>query len=150
MSRFHKGLIMWDRGDKFLVSRNFWNVEFECPCGACEVQVIAAELVERLQVIRDAMDEPIRITSGYRCPAYQEMLRKSGHETATGKSTHEEGRAADLVVAGEKSRFKYFTELLFKAIGDGNSWVHVDLRRDKTRRWAYQAAAKAADRGKTN
>jgi uncharacterized protein YcbK (DUF882 family) len=103
-----------------------------------------------LQVLRDAVGSPIKVTSGYRCAVYQRMLKERGYETAAGPSTHEEGRAADIVVTGDKARFKWFLEMLFKAIGDGGDWVHVDLRREKVRRWGYRQNAAQADPGKTS
>lgn len=148
MALHKNGVIYFRRGENPQLSRNFTGREFECPCGLCEIQRVSSELVERLQVIRDAVDAPIIVTSGYRCKEYQELLRKRGYETATGTSTHELGQAADIVIAGTKSRFVWYAEMLFKAIGDGGNWMHVDLRRDKVRRWGYQATEGQEDLGK--
>src|SRR5690606_20829631 len=135
MALHKNGVIYFKRGENPQLSRNFTGREFECPCGLCEIQRVSSELVERLQVIRDAVDAPIIVTSGYRCKEYQELLRKRGYETAMRTPTHELRQAADIVNAGTKSRFVWYAEMLFIAIGDGGNWMLVDLRRYKVRRW---------------
>ncbi len=144
-------MILWHRGDpKFQLSENFLSTEFQCKCGVCEVQMISSELVSKLQILRDKIGTPIKITSGYRCADYQKLLKSQGLETAAKKSMHEQGKAADMVVPADKTRFMWFVEMLFKSIGDGGNWIHVDLRKDKTRRWGYQSRGGQDARGTTN
>src|SRR5690606_32417011 len=98
MPRFHQGLIFWHREDKaFKLSENFLSTEFQCKCGMCEVQMISSELVSKLQILRDKIGQPIKVTSGFRCKEYQTHLRESGYETANKRSSHERGEAADIV-----------------------------------------------------
>lgn len=120
------------------LSKSFNSGEFED--GISEYVLIDKRLVDRLQKLRDHLICPIKITSAYRSPAKQEQLRKQGYETANGISTHEVGCAVDLWTGkhtGEQlERAARFVG--FKSVGVGTSWVHVDIRDDKERRWEYQ------------
>lgn len=59
-------IITFQRGDKTALTKNFTKSEFECPCG-CGQQSVDTELAEKFQLIRDKVDRPLKITSGYRC-----------------------------------------------------------------------------------
>ncbi|MEW6048491.1 MAG: phosphodiester glycosidase family protein, partial [Bacillota bacterium] len=55
---------------KFLDAPNFSVTEFRCPCcGMVRVSVGFLKLVTLLQKLRDRIQSPVYITSGYRCPA---------------------------------------------------------------------------------
>ena len=106
------------------------------------MQKIAVPLVQKLAKIRTKMKKPLKVTNGYRCAAYQEDLRKRGYETSVGPSQHELGRAADIVCPGatayDFAAMLSYCEEEFKSIGEGLSFLHVDLRDDKPkRRWYY-------------
>lgn len=119
------------------MSPNFRATEFDCPCGQCTETQIDEDLVSKLQQLRDTAGS-IKINSGYRCANYQEELRKRGYETAKGVSQHELGKAADICIAGLTGpQMEEKAKELFKAIGVGRYFVHVDLRDDKERRWTY-------------
>lgn len=93
------------------------------------------ELVEKvLDPLRAAYGQPIKVSSGYRCPALNKAAR--GAET----SVHKIGYAADLQVGGSLSKFRDFTvdwlrktgtrfdQLLLE--GDartGEKWIHIGL-----------------------
>ena len=90
-----------------------------------------------LQPLRDAINEPIEITSGYRCKRLNDMV--NGFKT----SDHLTGKAADitLVVAGHnisKPLFNMIIELNlpFKQLIDEQnySWVHVSYDKDNIKR----------------
>lgn len=83
-----------------------------------------------------AYQSPIVITSGFRCKAHQEDLRQSGLETAVGTSSHERGIAADVTCLHLDTLLQ-LADPLFPAMGVAKSFVHVDLRKDKRRRWKY-------------
>ena len=79
------------------ITRNFQLEEFASKDGACfplEVIDNIKLLAENLQVIREEVDKPMSITSGYRSPAHN---RKVGGAT---NSYHVRGMAADLRVSG--------------------------------------------------
>jgi uncharacterized protein YcbK (DUF882 family) len=81
---------------------------------------------------------PLRITSAFRCKEHQASLRKSGILTAVGTSTHELGDAADILAIGKPIDVVLAeAPKHFKAIGIAKTFIHVDLRDDKERRWPY-------------
>lgn len=121
------------------LSDHFISDEFDCPCDKCVLTLIDLALVERLEQVRTLLSAPIRINSGYRCAGYQADLRARGYETASGISQHELGRAADIMsepVVGTVLE-KIARAAGFKAVGVGGTWIHVDMRDDKERRWEY-------------
>lgn len=133
------GFYVWPKGERTRLSTHFETWEFECPCKQCDEQRISSFLVNRLKTIRQNMGALIVITSGYRCANYQEDLRRRGYETAVGISQHQLGNAVDI----KPGRASQMSELLrqceghFKAIGVGKTFLHVDMRADKVRRWTY-------------
>lgn len=134
------GYYLWNKGEKLALSANLNTSEFSCQCKHtdCIEQKVDIELIKKLQSIRDWISLPLKVTSGYRCAKHQEDLRKAGVETATSVSQHELGKAADIkctsLTTGELAQK---AEKFFDAIGVSNSFVHVDMRSDKKRRWGY-------------
>lgn len=88
------------------------------------------ELAKNLQVLRDEVKKPIKITSGYR-PA--ELNAKVGGAT---KSRHITGEAADFKIEGYTP--KQVSAIIEKLIAEGkmkqgglgtySTWVHYDVR----------------------
>ena len=95
------------------------------------------ELAKNLQVLRDEVKKPIKITSGYR-PA--EHNAKIGGVT---KSRHITGEAADFKIEGYTP--KQVAAIIEKLIAEGkmkqgglgtySTWVHYDVR-GTAARWA--------------
>lgn len=81
-------IVTFKRGDHTALTRNFTRNEFECPCG-CGQQSVDTELAEKLQLIRDKVDRPLKITSGYRCIPHNAAVKGSSG------SKHRYGMAAD-------------------------------------------------------
>jgi len=112
------------------ISRNFNREEFKCNCG-CEPIAVDAELVKVLQSIRDQFNKSIKITSSYRCKAYNEHI--GGAE----KSKHVLGIAADIQVSGLDARYiaKYLDEKYPHKYGVGSyeTFTHIDVRKIKAR-----------------
>lgn len=128
----------WTRGEDKVLSSHFFSHEFECKCG-CGPQIISKELVAKLENVRQSLGSAVHITSGYRCKKFQEKLRGLGFETAVGVSQHELGNAADISCL-DKSKMIQLQDLCereFDALGAGASFLHVDTRKDKIRRWTY-------------
>lgn len=71
--------------------------EFACKCGNCE-NAINHEFVSKLDDLRDALGFPLKITSGYRCPAHNAKVSGTGR---TGP--HTTGRAVDINVSREQA-----------------------------------------------
>ena len=123
------------------ISKSFLKKEFDCPCDHCDQTLISDELVRRLEKLRQDLGCPIQITSAYRCDSYQLNLKQRGYETAHGLSTHQLGLAVDIKTGkhtGEELE-RAAARVGFLAIGRGLTWIHVDMRDDRVRRWGYKA-----------
>lgn len=104
---------------------NFAPREFACAC--CRKANMDPGFMGRLQRLRVLYGKPISITSGYRCPAHNAKVSKTG---ATGP--HTTGRAVDIPVArGEAFRLMKlalelgFTGFGFKQHGESR-FLHLD------------------------
>lgn len=119
---------MWDE------LRYFQRSEFICSCG-CGRADMEFEFLKKLDVLRHTMGFPIHVTSGYRCPDYNEQVSSTGR---TGP--HTSGKAADLALSYSGAR-KALTTIseLFDGVGlnqKGESrFVHVDTL--EPRIWTY-------------
>ena len=82
-----------------------------------------------LEPLREAMGEPIKIGSGYRCP---QLNRAVG---GVANSQHMKGQAADLCIDGDMKKGKRwfewikthldFDQLIWEHNDKGTYWVHV-------------------------
>lgn len=117
------------------LSANFKKLEFNCGCGCAmpyDVELRLVKLCEALEKLRAAVGQPLRINSGYRCPAHNR--RVGGAE----KSQHCQGIAADvscLRVSPQVICLAAETIPEFKNGGIGlySDWVHVDIRKGAAR-----------------
>ena len=120
---------MKKEGSKKL-SDNFTVSEFACKDGSDKV-LIATELVEVLQKIRDHFGKPIIITSAYRNAAYN---RKIG---GVSNSQHTKGTAADICISTiTPIDIAKYVECIMPnkgGIGLYNNFVHVDVRSNRSR-----------------
>ena len=112
------------------LSNNFKVKEFACN-DSSDVIFIAPGLVDVLQKIRDHFGKPVNINSAYRTPIYNAKV-----DGAT-NSQHLYGTAADIRINGvaPKDVAAYAETLLSGTGGIGiyNNFVHVDVRRNKSR-----------------
>lgn len=69
----------------------------QCRCGECD-GLPRAEFMEKLEVIREAMNCPLIINSGYRCAKYNQKVAYSGPD-----GPHVLGLAADIRIYGERA-----------------------------------------------
>lgn len=104
------------------ITKNFNEKEFACRCcGKVQYDYI---LVEKLQVIRELMGEPIIVNSGYRCLKHNKAV--GGYS----KSNHLKGWAADISCSKENlPHLKQIASKVFWNYGVGlyPSFVHVDI-----------------------
>lgn len=109
------------------VSKNFVLSEFQSR-DTGEV-ILDAELLRRLQTLRDRLGRPIVVTSGYRTPEHN---RAVGGAT---QSQHLYGTAADITCAGISVAALYAAAetVGFRGIGKYSSFVHVDVRQTPAR-----------------
>lgn len=137
-------ILRFNKGERVNLSKHFNVREFQCPCDYedCKETKIDQDLIAKLEKMREEAG-PLRINSGFRCQHYQDELRARGYETSAGISQHTLGRASDVMRADEGSvgleLEKIARKAGFKAVGVGSSFIHVDLRDDKERRWEYKA-----------
>ena len=98
-------------------------------------------MVVRLDLIRKEIKQPLVITSAFRCHKHQAFLRSAGVNTIVAQvSQHELGNAVDAVPKDQKNvrtDFMAVCEKHFDAIGLSNSFLHLDLRIGRKRRWEY-------------
>lgn len=110
--------------DNEMLSKNFSRAEFACQCG-CGSDDISMDLVRRLQEVRDALGEPMRITSGIRCNSHNSKVGGSVG------SSHLNGTAVDIACDNSVYRQKLLTAIMpvFDRVGiSGKSgFIHVDV-----------------------
>ena len=104
------------------LSENFTSDEFKCPC--CGRNMVTGTLISKLQELRDIINKPVHITSGYRCEAYNKSIDGYSH------SPHLIGKAADITV---KSMSIIMLAMIASKIagiriGIYPNHVHIDVR----------------------
>lgn len=120
------------------LTANFSTDEFRCKDGSFIPGIYVANvkrLAENLQVLRDVVNAPIHINSGYRSKAYN---KKIGGASA---SQHMFATAADIVVRGMRpSRVAELIEELIRegkmvqgGLGRYSSFTHYDIRGQRAR-----------------
>ena len=115
--------------------QHFTADEFKCKC--CGKELMDQHFVEKLDAARDYLEVPFVITSGYRCPEYNDKISSSGTS-----GPHTTGKAADIALAYGDAR-KALTTLSMRFGGIGikqhgpreGRFIHVD---DLAQRiWTY-------------
>lgn len=96
------------------------------PGKAIEKSII--KTAKKMESIRELIDKPIKVTSWYRPPTYNAMIKGALN------SYHTKGLAVDFYVSGMKS--DKVRELIFPHLTrfnirmedmPGSNWVHIDL-----------------------
>lgn len=138
--RMESGYYIWKKGEVFQISTHFSTKELSCQCthSDCIEQRISESLIDKLEMIRLDIAEPLIITSAYRCTKHQEDIRNSGVSTVVAKkSTHELGDAVDCrPKSGMRPGFEITCSQEFTSIGRATNFLHLDLR-SGYRRWNY-------------
>ena len=105
------------------LSKNFTDSEFVCPC--CNGGIVSPILIDKLQQLRDLINKPIIVTSGYRCST--ENKKVGGHS----HSPHTIGEAADIKCKGAPLIFlAHIAANNIKGIRIGiyPNHLHIDIR----------------------
>ena len=129
------------------MTKNFNIDEFKCKGNLrgcdCEmpddVYKNIQELAENLQIIRDELQEPIKINSAYRCENHN---RKIG---GSSKSQHVKGKAADIVVknltpdevANALDNLQQGGFIKSGGLGRYDTFTHLDIRGTEAR-WDFR------------
>ena len=121
------------------LTTNFSLHEFACKDGTQvpdELKSNVQALAEQLQILRDYLNEPIHINSGYRTPAYNKKIGGKPN------SYHMKAMAADITVKSKTP--KQLASVVEKLIANGSlkiggigvypGFIHVDTRK-ATARW---------------
>lgn len=113
------------------ITSHFKVREFACSDGSDPV-FISTKLVEVLEQIRQHFGQPVTVTSGYRTVSYNAKVSGS-----SSKSQHCNGLAADIKVNGySPATVAAYAETLLPGtggIGIYNTFVHIDVRKSKSR-----------------
>jgi len=114
-----------------MISPHFKRAEFACQCG-CGFDTVDHQTLEILEAVRAHFGQPVRVTSGCRCPE---------HNMAVGGVTHSQhvlGRAADIQVYDvEPAEVQAFIVEAFPeaSVGHYASFTHVDTRSSGPASW---------------
>ena len=113
------------------VAKHFKLSEFACPC--CKRVMLHPKLLVKLIELRKILERPIYITSGYRCPRYNQKIG------GVVNSYHCIGLAADIKVNNINliELLGYAEEIDFNGIGfyEKKNFLHLDVRPTKRTRW---------------
>jgi len=121
------------------LTKNFRLSEFKCRDGSDVPEDLLDNvqlLCENLQVLRDHLEKPIRVISGYRSPKYNRRIGGAK------RSQHMQAKAADIKVSGmSPSEVKAEIVKLIKegkmmsgGIGLYTTFTHYDVR-GRNARW---------------
>lgn len=144
--KIENGFYVWKKTDKpQSINKYFTTNEFSCQCklASCVDQKVSVELIDRLTYLREAKKCPMTITSGFRCTAHQEEIRKSGVSTVVAKvSQHELGTAADVKFKDLRiDEWMNDAKQKFSYIGIATNFLHLDTRPAKVKgewvTWKY-------------
>ena len=126
------------------LTKNFKLSEFRCKCGKCnmsnEVFANVQNVANNLQVLRDALKTPININSAVRCKNHNQLVKGSP------KSQHLLGKAVDIItnkfivnqIYDVVIKLQKQGKIKFNGIGIYNTFLHLDLRDNKTE-WNYKS-----------
>jgi peptidoglycan hydrolase-like protein with peptidoglycan-binding domain len=132
-------LITFTRGNRTKITANFTRSEFQCKCG-CNAQMIDAELVAKLQQLRDKLGVPLTITSGYRCLVHNNKIggsKSSKHLYGLAADWRTKDKSINPVALGILAA-EYFDTVGIYWYGT-SAFVHTDTRSGKVT-WLCTAA----------
>ena len=113
------------------IAKHFRLSEFACPC--CRRVMVHPKLLAKLSELRGMIERPIYITSGYRCPEYNQKIG------GVVNSYHLIGLAADIKVKDINliELLEYAENIGFAGIGfyEKKNFLHLDVRPTKHTRW---------------
>lgn len=107
-----------------MITKNFSKKEMSCPC--CNRADMSLGFMMKLQKVRDIVDVPLTITSGYRCAKHNKSVGGAP------SSYHLLGQAADIAIKGDKQlRYKIVKAAMEVGMGGiecSSKHIHMDSR----------------------
>jgi len=114
-----------------IIAPQFNLSEFACPC--CHKVMLHPRLLAKLVELRNTLERAVYITSGYRCPRYNQKIG------GVVNSYHCIGLAADIKVRDINliSLLDICENIDFSGIGfyEKKNFLHLDVRPTKRTRW---------------
>ena len=123
-------IIIYVKADHGNLSKHFKAKELQCK-DKTEGLLVATELLDVLEKLRNHFNAPVIINSGYRTPSWNSKVNGASN------SYHCKGMAADIVVKGHSSKevAKYADSIMEQGgIIKYTNFVHVDVREEKYRK----------------
>ncbi len=122
---------MLNRVNDLKVAKYFKLSEFACPC--CNHVMLHPKLLAKLMELRNTLERPVYITSGYRCSRYNQKIG------GVPNSYHRIGLAADIKVGDINliELLEMCENIDFNGIGfyEKKNFLHLDVRPTKRSRW---------------
>ena len=122
---------MLNQINDIIISPYFNLSEFTCPC--CKRVMLHPKLLVKLIELRKIIEKPVYITSGYRCPKYNQKVG------GVINSYHRIGLAADIKVKDINliELLGYAEDVDFSGIGfyEKKNFLHLDVRPTKHTHW---------------
>ena len=113
------------------IAPHFKLSEFACPC--CMRVMLHPKLLGKLVELRNTLERPVYITSGYRCSKYNHQIG------GVANSYHCIGLAADIKVKDINliELLEICENIDFAGIGfyEKKNFLHLDVRPTKRTRW---------------
>ena len=113
------------------IAEHFRLSEFACPC--CKRVMLHPKLLAKLVELRKTLERAVYITSGYRCPKYNQKIG------GVVNSYHCIGLAADIQVKDISllDLLEICENINFNGIGfyEKKNFLHLDVRPTKRARW---------------
>ena len=113
------------------IATHFNLSEFACPC--CNLVMLHPKLLAKLVELRNILERPVYITSGYRCFEYNQKVG------GVRNSYHRIGLAADIKVDDISliELLEVCENIDFNGIGfyEKKNFLHLDVRPTRRSRW---------------
>ena len=123
------------RGENIQLTKDIHLKDIECKCGQCPYVLFSQTHLNSVQFVMDKINREFIITSGYRCNNWN---FKIGGEV---NSQHTYGLATDLQLTNDHIlKYKNEFDLLFKGMGEYDSFIHVDSRLGQKSRWVKKSS----------
>ena len=98
----------------------FSEEELKCRCG-CGKADINTYFMQKLHALRKTLDFPLPISSGFRCPEYNQKVSNTGPN-----GPHTTGRSVDIAISGKQAFYlmQYAANFSIQGLGVKQSGPH--------------------------